>query len=89
MRTHWNPINDFMMGKYFDKRLYESYPQRPVCFVDFLANPSDQMYFFKESSLYVYYLLIIISLFFKVFIFSTGTVNMLFYHCILWYFEFV
>ena len=35
-----------MMGKYFLKRLYESYSQRPVRFVDFLANPSDQTYFF-------------------------------------------
>ena len=77
MRTHWNAINDFMMGKYFHKCLYEYYPQRPVRFVDFLANPSDQTYFFKESSLYVYYLLLVISLFFKVYIFSTSTANVI------------
>ena len=45
MGTHWNAINDFMMGKYLHKRLYESYPQRPVHFVDFLANSSYQTYF--------------------------------------------
>ena len=67
MRTHWNAINDFKMGKYLHKRLYESYPQRPVRFVDFLANPSDQTFFFKESSLYIYYLLLVISLFLKVY----------------------
>ena len=54
MRTHWNAINDLMMGKYFHKRLYESYRQRPVRFVDFLANPSDQKYLFKESSLIIF-----------------------------------
>ena len=79
MRTHWDAINDFMMGKYFHKRLYEYYPQRPICFVDFLANPSDQTYFFKESSLYVYYLLLVISLFFKSLYFYTSTANVLFY----------
>ena len=65
MRTHWDAINDFMMGKYFHKRLYEYYPQRPVCFVEFLANPSEQTYFLKESSLYIYFLLLVISLFFS------------------------
>ena len=71
MRTHWhwNAINDFMMGEYFHKRLYESYPQRPVRFVDFLANPSDETYFFKETYLYVYYVLLVISFFLKVYIF--------------------
>ena len=79
MRTQWDEINDFMIGKYFPKRLYECYFQRPVRFVDFLGNPSDQIYFSKESSLYVYYLLIVISRFFKVYIFSTSTANKLFY----------
>ena len=65
------------MGKYFHKRLYESYPPRPLRFVDFLANPSDQTYFFKESSIYVYYLLLVISSFFKVYIFSTSTANVI------------
>ena len=60
-------INDFMMGKYFCKRLY--YLQRPVRFINFLANPFDLTYFIKESSLYVYHLLLVISLFFKVYIF--------------------
>ena len=77
MRTHWDVINDFMLGKYFHKRLYGYYAQRPVCPVDFLVNLSDQKYFFKESSLYVYYLLVI-SLFFKVSIFSQ-VLQMLFY----------
>ena len=63
-RTHWDVINDFMLGKYFHKRLYGYYAQRPVCSVDFLVNLSDQKYFFKESSLYVYYLRVI-SLFLK------------------------
>ena len=66
-----------MMGKYFHKRLYESYPQRPLRFVDFLANPFDQTYFFNESSIYVYYLLLVISSFFKVYIFSTSTANVI------------
>ena len=70
MRTHWDVINDFMMGKYYHKRLYEYYPQRPVRLVDFLVNPFYQTYFFKESSLYVYYLLLVISLFYKVYIVS-------------------
>ena len=65
------------MSKYFHKRLYGYYPQRPVRFVDFLANPSDQTYFFKKSSLYVYYLLCVISLFFKVCIFSTSATNVI------------
>ena len=64
-----NAINDFMMGKYFVIRLYESYLQGPVRFVDFLTNLYDETYFFKESTLYIYYLLLIISLFFKVYIF--------------------
>ena len=68
MGTYWDVINDFMMGKYFHKSFYEYYPQGPIRFADFLANPSNQTYFFKESSLYVYYLLVI-SLFFKVYIF--------------------
>ena len=89
MRTHWNAINDLMMGKYFHKRLYESYRQRPVPFVDFLANPSDQKYLFKESSLYVYYLLVVISLFFKVYIFPQVLQICYFTSCILWYFDFV
>ena len=89
MRTHWNAINDLMMGKYFHKRLYESYRQRPVRFVDFLANPSDQKYLFKESSLYVYYLLVVISLFFKVYIFPQVLKICYFTSCILWYFDFV
>ena len=89
MRTHWNAINDLMMGKYFHKRLYESYRQRPVRFVDFLANPSDQKYLFKESSLYVYYLLVVISLFFKVYIFPQVLQICYFTSCILWYFDFV
>ena len=65
------------MGKYFHKRLYDYYPQRPVRFVDFLANPSDQTYFLKESSLYVYYLRLVIFLFFKVYIFSTSSPNVI------------
>ena len=89
MRTHWNAINDLMMGKYFHKRLYESYRQRPVRFVDFLANPSDQKYLFKESSLYVYYLLVVISLFLKVYIFPQVLQICYFTSCILWYFDFV
>ena len=69
--------DDFMKGKYFHKRLYNYYPQRPVRFVDFLANPFDQTYFLKEYSLYVYYLLLVISLFFKVYIFSTSSANVI------------
>ena len=69
MRTRWDVINDFITGKYFHKRLYKYYRQRPVRFVDFLANPSDQTYFFKESSFYVCCLLLVISLFYKVYIF--------------------
>ena len=77
MRIHWDAINDFMMGKYFHKLLYEPYPQRTVRFFYFLANPSDQTYFSKESSFYVHYLLLIISLFFKVYIFSTIAANVI------------
>ena len=77
MCTHWDAINDFMMSKYFHKRLYESNSQRPVRFVDFLANPSDQTHFFKECSLYVCYLLLVISLFFKVYVFSISAVNVI------------
>ena len=79
MRTHWNAVNDLIMNKSYHKRLYEFYRQCPVCFVDFLAIPSYQKYFFKVSSSYVYYLLLVISLFFKVYIFSASTKNMLFY----------
>ena len=39
MGTHWNAINDFMMGKYFHKGLYENYLRRPVHSIDFLAKP--------------------------------------------------
>ena len=42
MHTHWDAINDFMMGRYFRKRLDEYYPQCLARFVEFLANPSDQ-----------------------------------------------
>ena len=64
MCKRWYVTNDFMIGKYsrflyifMNKRLYEYYPQRPVHFVHFLANPSKQTYFSNESplSLYVYY----------------------------------
>ena len=89
MRTHWDAINYFMMGKYFHKRLYEYYSQRPARFVEFLANPSDQMHFFKESSLYVYYLLLVISLFLKVYIFSTRTANAILPVASLLFFNFV
>ena len=51
--------------------MYEFYLQRPVWFVDFLANPSEQTYFFNGPSLYVFYILLVISLFFKVCIFPT------------------
>ena len=89
MRTHWDAINGLKMGKYLHKRLYEYYPPRSLRFVDFLANSSDQMYFFKESSLYVYYLLLVISLFFKVYIFPQVLQICYFTSCILWYFDFV
>ena len=78
MRTYWNAINDFMIGNYFHKHSYEYYPKRPVRVVEYLANASDQTYFLKESSLYAYYLLFVISLFFKVY-FCTSIANMLFY----------
>ena len=77
-----------MTGKYFHRGLYEYYPQRPVRFVDFLANPSDQTYFFKESSFYVYYFLLVISLFVKVNIFPQVLQMWYLTSCILWYFNF-
>ena len=47
MRTHWHAVNNFVMGKYFHKRLYEYYPQRPARFVDFLVNLPTKGTFFK------------------------------------------
>ena len=88
MRTHWDAINGFMMSKYFHKRLCEHYSQRPVRFVDFLVNPSDQTLFFRESSLSFYYLLII-SLFYKTYNFPQILQICYFTSCILWYFDFV
>ena len=67
-----------MIGNYFHKHSYEYYPKHPVRVVEYLANASDQTYFLKESSLYAYYLLFVISLFFKVY-FCTSIANMLFY----------
>ena len=89
MRTHRDAINDLMIDKCLHKRLYEHCPQRPVRFVDFLANPSDQKYFFKESSLHVYYLPLVISLFLKVYIFLQVLQICHFASCILWYFDFI
>ena len=85
MRTYWIAK---MKGKYFHRGLYEYYPQRPVRFVDFLANPTDQTYFFKESSFYVYYFLLVISLFVKVNIFPQVLQMWYLTSCILWYFNF-
>ena len=50
MRTHFDVINDFMMGKL----------KGPIRFVGFLVNPSYHTYFINEFSLYVYYILSII-----------------------------
>ena len=80
VRTYWDAIYDFIMGKYFHKRLREYYPQ---------SNPSDQTYFLKESSLYVCNLLLIISLFFKVYIFPQVLQICHLVNCILLYFDFV
>ena len=74
---------------FFNKRLYEYYSQRLVRFVDFLAKSSDQMYFFNEPSLYVYYLLLVVSLFFKIYIFLQVLQIFYFTRCILWYLDFV
>ena len=89
MRTHWNAINGLMMCKYFHKRFYESYPQHPVRFVEFLANSSDQTYFFNASSLYIYYHRPVISFLFKVYIFPKVVQICYFISCILWYFDFI
>ena len=96
MYTHWNATNDFIMDEnfcilfiFFNKRLYEYYSQRLVRFVDFLAKSSDQMYFFNEPSLYVYYLLLVVSLFFKIYIFLQVLQIFYFTRCILWYLDFV
>ena len=82
MCDHWrnifsDAINDFMMGKYFclstvffNKRLCDYYPERPVCFVHFLANSPKATYLFSGFSLYVYYLLLAFSLFWKMCTFS-------------------
>ena len=75
MHTHCEAVSDSAMRKnirllftFLNKRLYEYYPQRLVRSADFLANPSDQTCFFNEPLLYVYYLLLVISLLFKVYI---------------------
>ena len=69
----WAAINDLMMAKYsrllliFLKIcLYEYYPQRYVRFVNFFVNSSDQTIFSNDPWLHVHYLLLVISLFFKV-----------------------
>ena len=54
---------------FLNKRLYEFYPQRHLRFVDFIPNLSEQIYFFNGPSLYIYYLLLVISLIFEVCIF--------------------
>ena len=78
-----------MMSKYFHKRLYEYYhPQRPIHFVDLLANASDKTFFFRES-FYVYYLLLVISLFFKVYILPQVLQICYFISSILWYSDFI
>ena len=78
-----------MMCKCFHKLLYEYYyPQRPVCFLDLLANPSDQTFFLRES-FYVYYILLVISLFFKVHFFPQVLQICYFTSCILWYSDFI
>ena len=74
---------------FFNKRFSEYYSQRPVRFVDFLAKSSDQMNFFNEPSLYVYYLLLVVSLFFKIYIFLQVLQIFYFTRCILWYLDFV
>ena len=90
MNTHCEAVSDFAMRKYIrllftflNKRLYEYYPQRPVRSADFSANPSDQTCFFNEPLLYVYYLLLVISLLFKVYIFPQVEQICYFTSCIL------
>lgn len=52
-----------------NKRLYYYYPQRPVRFDHFLANPPKQTYFFNDASIHVYNFLLAISLLWKIWIF--------------------
>ena len=68
MRTHWDAINGFMMSKYFHKRLCEYYSQRPVRFVDFLVNPSDQK-LFLGSPPFLFIILLLFLCFIKLIIF--------------------
>ena len=68
--------------------LYEFYSQSPVRFLDFLANPSEQTFFLNGLSLYVYYFLLVTSLFFKDCIFSQVLQICNSTRCILWYLEF-
>ena len=58
-----------LLFMFLNKHLYKYYPQLPVRFVNFLANPSEQMYFFNGPPLYVHYLLLVTPLLFKVCIF--------------------
>ena len=74
--AHIGMINDFMMSTNFHKGLFEYYRQRPVRFVDFLANPSNQAYFFKKFTSYVHYLVLVDSFFLRL-CFSTSNANML------------
>ena len=67
-----------MMSTNFHKGLFEYYRQRPVRFVDFLANPSDQAYFFKKFTSYVHYLVLDDSFFLRL-CFYTSNANMLVY----------
>ena len=59
-------------------QLYEFYPQRSVCFVDFLANPSEQTYFFNGLSLTLITFGLLFLCFLN-FVFSSSTANMLQY----------
>ena len=76
MGTHWNAINDFMMGKYFHKGLYENYLQRPVHSIDFLAKPPTKHTFARSF----HFMFIIPFLLFPCFLkfFSICIANMLF-----------
>ena len=51
--------------------LFWTNAQRPVHFVAFLENLSDQTYFFNEPSFYIYYFLLVVSLSSKVYIFPS------------------